>query len=90
MDNFALIVFRNRVTNEQVDLEIPLDIAARDLVYAFNAAFNLNIDVADTEQCYLQAENPIVLLRGDKKLADFGIRHGSIIFFNPRRGKDNR
>jgi uncharacterized ubiquitin-like protein YukD len=62
-------------------LEIPTDITANDLVYALNSAYNLGIDIADINNCYLKAENPITLLKGNRTLSEFGIRNGSLIFY---------
>lgn len=62
-----------------VDLEVPLSITANELVNALNTAYELNIDVADMKNCYLKAEKPIILLRGNKTLAEFGLRNGSVI-----------
>ena len=31
--------------------------------------------------CYLKSENPIALLRGNKTLAEYGIRNGTLINF---------
>lgn len=62
-----------------VDLEVPLDISANELVTALNTAYNLEIDTTNIKNCYLKAEKPIALLRGNKTLGEFGIRNGSII-----------
>ena len=75
----AIVVFVATKSNIQVDLEIPLDISANELVVALNAAYGLGIDTSNIKNCYLKAENPIALLRGDKTLAEFGLRNGSII-----------
>ena len=75
----AIIVFVATKKRIKVDLEIPLDISANELVVALNAAYKLNIDTSDIKNCYLKAENPIALLRGDKTLAEFGLRNGSIV-----------
>lgn len=75
----AIIIFNIVKRNMSADLEIPLDISANELVSALNAAYNLDIDTSDIKNCYLKAENPIALLRGDKTLAEFGLRNGSII-----------
>lgn len=77
----AIIVFNIIKRNFTVDLEVPLDISANDLVNALNTAYELNIDTSDIKNCYLKAENPIVLLKGNKTLAEFGLRNGSIINF---------
>jgi uncharacterized ubiquitin-like protein YukD len=51
------------------------------LVLALNTAYELKIDVSDIKECYLKSENPIALLRGNKTLAEYGLRNGSIINF---------
>ena len=75
----AIIIFNIARKNISVDLEIPLGISANELVYARNAAYDLEIDTTDIKNCYLKAENPITLLKGNKTLGEFGIRNGSII-----------
>lgn len=77
----AIIIFHIHKRNYVTDLDIPLDISANDLVVALNEAYELGIDTSDMKNCYLKAENPIALLRGNKTLAEFGIRNGSIINF---------
>lgn len=81
MNNRAVIIFKNHRKNTELDLDIPLDISANDLVFALNSAYNLEIDVTDVTNCYLKAENPIVLLKGNKTLAEFGVRNGTVINF---------
>lgn len=82
MDNEKVIViFKITKRNVNVDLEIPINITANDLVYALNTAYELNIDTSDINNCYLKAENPIALLRGNKILSDYGLRNGSIIYY---------
>lgn len=80
--NKAVIIFNDHRTNKNIDVEVPLDITAADLVISLNSAFDLGIDTADVSNCYLKAEKPIVLLRGNKTLAQYGIRNGSIISYN--------
>jgi uncharacterized ubiquitin-like protein YukD len=75
----AIIVFNNVKLNTTVDIEIPLDITATELVIGLNSAYDLGIDTTDIKNCYMKAENPIALLRGNKTLAQYGIRNGSII-----------
>lgn len=58
-----------------------MDISANDLVAALNTAFDLGIDTGDIKNCYFQAERPIALLKGNKSLAEFGVRNGTIIYF---------
>ncbi len=77
----AIVVFNIIKRNFTVDLEIPLNITANELVIALNSAYELGIDTSDIKNCYLKTENPIALLRGNKTLNEYGIRNGSIINF---------
>lgn len=77
----AIIIFNIIKRNFTVDLEVPLDISANDLVNALNTAYQLGIDTSDIKNCYLKAENPIALLKGNKTLAEFGLRNGGVINF---------
>lgn len=77
----AIIIFHIIKRNLSVDLEIPLNITANELVLALNTAYELGIDTSDIKNCYLKAENPIALLKGNKTLADYGIRNGSDIYY---------
>jgi len=81
MDNKAVVIFRILKRKQERDLEIPLDISANELFVALNTAYELGIDTGDIKNCYLQAERPIALLKGNKSLADFGVRNGTIIYF---------
>lgn len=75
----AIIIFNISKRDFTADLEVPLDISANDLVNALNTAYDLGIDTSNIKNCYLKAENPIALLKGNKTLAEFGLRNGSII-----------
>lgn len=77
----AIIIFKNCKSNTTLDLDIPLDITANELLVGLNTAYNLEIDTIDIKKCYLKAENPIALIKGNKTLAQFGIRNGSIISY---------
>ena len=77
----VIIVFNNGKLNTTVDIEVPLDITATELVVGLNTAYDLGIDTSNIKNCYLKAENPIALLRGNKTLAQYGIRNGSVIFY---------
>lgn len=77
----AIIVFNITKRKFTVDLEVPLNISANDLVNALNTAYDLGIDTSDIKNCYLKSENPITLLKGNKILAEFGLRNGSVINF---------
>lgn len=75
------IRFRHLKNNSEVDLEIPCFITANELVQALNEAYQLEIDTSDINQCYLQAENPVALLRGNKTISEFGLQNGSVIYY---------
>ena len=77
----AIIIFNIIKRHFTVDLEVPLDISANDLVNALNTAYDLHIDTSDIKNCYLKAENPNALLKGNKTLKEFGLRTGSVINF---------
>lgn len=77
----AIVIFHMIKRNMSVDLEIPLNITANELVLALNTAYELGIDTSDIKNCYLKAENPIALLKGNKTLEAYGIRHGSDIYY---------
>lgn len=81
MNNKAIVIFKIKKRKFEADLELPLDITANDLVVALNTAYDLGIDITDIKKCYLQAENPIALLRGNRTLQEFGVRSGTIIFY---------
>lgn len=77
----AIVIFHITKRKISVDLEIPLSITANELVLALNTAYELGINTSDIKNCYLKAENPIALLKGNKTLADYGLRNGSDIYY---------
>lgn len=81
MNEKAIVIFNIVKRNYQVDLEIPLNISANELVMALNTAYELGIDTTDVKNCYLKAENPIALLKGNRLLSEYGVRNGTVIYF---------
>ena len=81
MEEKVVVEFINDMKQTHVDLEIPLEITANDLVLALNEAYGLRRDTDNIFSCYLGAENPIAFLRGNKTLKEFGIRNGSYIIY---------
>lgn len=77
----AIVIFQMVRQNRVVDLEVPLNITANELVIALNAAYSLGINTADIKNCYLTAERPIALLRGNQTLQEYGVRNGTVIYF---------
>ncbi|MGN0323931.1 MAG: EsaB/YukD family protein [Oliverpabstia sp.] len=80
MKKTAIVMIKIYSKNVQEDLEIPLDITVNDLMIALNSAYGLDIDVSNIRSCYLKTENPIALLHGNKLLADYGIRNGTVLY----------
>lgn len=80
MDTIA-VNFINKVKNESVEIEIPIDISAKDLIIALNDTFQLNIDTNNILDCYLASENPIAFLKGNKLLEEYGLRNGTDIIY---------
>lgn len=64
------------------DLEVPVFITANDLVIALNTIYDLGMDVSNIANCYLRAENPIALLKGNRTLEEFGMYHGTKIIID--------
>ena len=54
MENTATVIFKIHRRDIIVDLEIPLDLTANDLILALNAAYDLQIDTTDINHCYLK------------------------------------
>lgn len=75
------VVFVMVKRNVMKDIEIPLYITANDLVVALNEAYDLNIDTSNVKNCYLKSEKPIALIKGNKKLSEFGLRNGTVIYY---------
>lgn len=74
-------MFVNENNGKRHELEIPLNITAKALVTALNKAYNLQIDEANENECYMACEQPIAFLKGNRMLEDFGVRNGSTIIF---------
>lgn len=67
--------------NKIVDLEIPIDITARELIIGLNEAYDLGISIENVRECFLNCENPICLIKGNRLIKEYGLRTGSIIYF---------
>lgn len=65
--------------DKKIDIDIPLDISANELIIGLNAAYGLGMDVEDLSKCCLRTENPIAFLMGNKRLSEYGLRNGTII-----------
>lgn len=79
MENSAIIRLHIHKQHKVVDIEVPLDITANDLVLALNKAYDIGINTENMSKVYLKSENPIALLKGNRLLSDYNIHSGSII-----------
>lgn len=79
MKEHAIITVKLHRRKKEVDLEIPLNITANDLIAALNTVYDLNIDTDNIGMCFLKMENPIALLHGNKTLREYKMRNGSVI-----------
>ena len=75
------MVLKMHKRNKTVDIEVPLNITANELVIGLNAAYDLGINTDDVQSCFLKTENPIALLKGNRLLWEFGVYNGTIINF---------
>lgn len=82
MEEKLIVKFIHVKRNEKMDLQIPADLTANELVLALNQGLELGINTRDIAQCYLKATNPVALLKGNRLLADFGLHHGTEIWFD--------
>ena len=81
MENKLIIRFKNVNQRQEFDIEVPNDITANELIYGLKKSFKLNIDMDDQAKCYMRAENPIALIKGEVVLSDLGLRDGSVVIF---------
>ena len=75
------VIFNMHDKKQSADVEVPLNITANELVVGLNAAYDLGIDISDAKDCYLTAEHPIALLKGNRLLSEFGLCDGTVIHF---------
>lgn len=59
----VIVNFVNENNGKRHELEIPLNITAKALVTALNKAYNLQIDEANENECYMACEQPIAFVR---------------------------
>ena len=81
MDDKIIMIFKCGVEDNGVDIEVPVDITAGELIYGLNEGFQLGINMENPAEVFLRAENPIALVRGERTLADIGLRNGTTLYF---------
>ena len=80
-DDRINIIFKHNCKDVPFDLDIPVYISVNELLIAFNAIFNLEIDINNVDKYYIKSENPINLLHGEKTIKEYGLHNGSILYF---------
>lgn len=63
----------------KADVDLPLDITVNELIIGLNEGFGLGLDTSDLSKCYLKTENPTAFLKGNKCIAEYGLRNGTTI-----------
>lgn len=79
MSEKITVVFKDEDKGIVKDVEVPCDVTVVEFVHALNSAYDLGIHLGELEETILISENPIVLLKGNKTLEEYGITQGSVI-----------
>lgn len=80
MEQQSVIVrFQMLKKRKIVDIEVPLEITAQELIIGLNEAYDLGIDESNLVKSYLVCEQPIALIRGRNTLRSLGVRDGAIL-----------
>lgn len=74
-----IAVLRWHEHGSMIDIDIPLDITANELLVGLNEGLKLGMDISDLSKCHLKTENPIALLRGNRTLKEYGLHNGTVI-----------
>lgn len=80
MQENIIIELHSKKKGYLFDLEIPIHITAVELLQSLNQSLNLGIQIDHIADCYLVAENPIALLRGDVQLSEYHLHDGTKIY----------
>ena len=81
MDDKIIMIFKRDAGDAGIDIEVPADITAGELIYGLNEGFHLGINMENPAEVFLRAENPIALVRGERTLSDIGLRNGTTLYF---------
>lgn len=78
-DNLVIVTLCTSEKQQITDLAVPLDLSAAEFLKILNQVYRLGINLSEEAGCYLRAEEPLALLRGDVTLEHAGIHTGSFI-----------
>lgn len=76
-----IVIFYHHQTGKKLDLELPVDLSANELIIGLNQGFQLGMDLANLSGCFLRSENPIAFLKGSKTLKEYGLHHGTVLHY---------
>lgn len=79
MEEKIIMMFKHN--GKTVDIEVPKNITANELIFGLNSGFSLNINLDNPDDCFMRAENPVALIKGEKTLEELGLRNGTMVIF---------
>ena len=79
MEEKIIMMFKHN--GKTVDIEVPKNITANELIFGLNSGFSLNINLDNPDDCFMRAENPVALITGEKTLEELGLRNGTMVIF---------
>lgn len=82
MEDKIIIIFKKKPGEQGIDIEVPLNISAGELIYGLSQGLHLGINMDNPEECYLRAENPVALIRGEASLEELGLRNGTTVYYD--------
>lgn len=84
MKDTIVIVFEYERGGHTLDIEVPKNLTANELIFGLNEELKLGIDVSNPKKNYLGTHNPRLLVRGAKTLEELGFRDGTVIIYGDR------
>lgn len=70
MKDTIVIVFEYERGGHTLDIEVPKNLTANELIFGLNEGLKLGIDVSNPKKNYLVTHNPRLLVRGAKTLEE--------------------
>ena len=80
MNDRAVVIVRRVKDGSERDMDIPLDISLHEFIKALYSIYGIKTVEGNMGSRHLCAENPIILLKGNKLLRDYGLHEGSILY----------
>lgn len=80
MKDRAVVIVKRDKDNSVRDFDIPLNITLHEFLQSLYSIYGLKTDMEKMGMMHLSVEKPIVLLKGNKTLKEYGLRDGSTIY----------